>query len=326
MCRSRSGHTCRRCLCEQMFTFAAPARLLPIVTSAAEAPAGTSKHPAATATVAIRWTCLLEIRRACRRRPGTPARSAPSRRAAVPLVAEPVERLVELRLAAVLLGVGARGDRRAVLRLEVLAVVAGTLEGGDLEHRRARACATRRGRRTARARGPRCPTAAAAARPAEAAARTAPSSRNSAPIMPSGVQFSIPIVPPGRQTRTSSSATSWWWGANIAPIDDMTTSNDSSSNGRFSASACDPLELEPARLRAAPARLEQLGRQVARGHARAALRRRDRGVAGAGGDVEHAHARADAARLDEPRARAAAGTSRPSTGSRPTPTSCDGGP
>ena len=43
---------------EQMFTFAAPARLLPIAPSAAEAPAGTSKNAAATATVAIRYTCV----------------------------------------------------------------------------------------------------------------------------------------------------------------------------------------------------------------------------------------------------------------------------
>ena len=68
--------------------------------------------------------------------------------------------------------------------------------------------------------------------------------RNSAPIMPSGVQLSIPIVPPGRHTRTSSSATSWWCGANIAPIDDITTSNDPSSNGRLLGVGLDPLELE----------------------------------------------------------------------------------
>ena len=38
-------------------------------------------------------------------------------------------------------------------------------------------------------------------------------------------------------TRTSSSAAAWWWGANITPIDDITTSNDPSANGRCSASA-----------------------------------------------------------------------------------------
>jgi hypothetical protein len=61
--------------------------------------------------------------------------------------------------------------------------------------------------------------------------------RNSEPIMPSGVQLSSAIVPPGRQTRTSSSAATWWCGANITPIADMTTSNVASSNGRCSASA-----------------------------------------------------------------------------------------
>ena len=64
--------------------------------------------------------------------------------------------------------------------------------------------------------------------------------------MPSGVQLSSPIVPPGRQTRTSSSAVCWWWGANMAPIDEMTTSKDASSNGRCSASASTHASVSPA--------------------------------------------------------------------------------
>src|SRR6266516_2443984 len=32
-----------------------------------------------------------------------------------------------------------------------------------------------------------------------------------------GVQLSRPMVPPGRQTRTSSSALAWWRGANMTP-------------------------------------------------------------------------------------------------------------
>ena len=107
--------------------------------------------------------------------------------------------------------------------------------------------------------------------------------------MPSGVQLSSPIVPPGRHTRTSSSAASWWWGANITPIDDMTTSNDSSSNGRCSASASTQSSVEPFGLGAAAAGLEQLGRQVAGGDVGAGLCGRDRGVAGPGADVEDAH-------------------------------------
>ncbi len=55
-------------------------------------------------------------------------------RAAVPLVAERVERGVELPLAAVAGGVGPGGDRRAVAGLEVLAVVVRSRERGDLEH------------------------------------------------------------------------------------------------------------------------------------------------------------------------------------------------
>jgi hypothetical protein len=46
-----------------------------------------------------------------------------------------------------------------------------------------------------------------------------------------------PIVPPGRHTRTSSEAARSWSGANIAPIDEVTTSNSPSANGSASASA-----------------------------------------------------------------------------------------
>ena len=45
------------------------------------------------------------------------------------------------------------------------------------------------------------------------------------------------MVPPGRHTRTSSSAVAWWCGANIAPTQDITTSKLSSANGSASASA-----------------------------------------------------------------------------------------
>ena len=58
---------------------------------------------------------------------------------------------------------------------------------------------------------------------------------NSCPTKPAGVQASSPIVPPGRQTRTSSSAARWWCGANITPTQDRTTSNEPSSWGSASA-------------------------------------------------------------------------------------------
>lgn len=59
----------------------------------------------------------------------------------------------------------------------------------------------------------------------------------SRPMKPCGVQLIIPMMPPGRQTRISSSATTWCRGANIAPTQDVTTSNIASGNGSASASA-----------------------------------------------------------------------------------------
>ena len=51
---------------------------------------------------------------------------------------------------------------------------------------------------------------------------------NICPMKPSGVQLSRPMVPPGRQTRTSSSAPAWWCGANMTPTQDRTVSKDAS--------------------------------------------------------------------------------------------------
>ena len=107
-------------------------------------------------------------------------------------------------------------------------------------------------------------------------------------------------MPPFRQTRTSSSATSWWWGANIAPIDDMTTSKDSIVERQVLGVRLNPLELHPGGLGPASAGVEHLGRQIARRDARSGLGCGDRGVARAGGDVEHSHPGTNAARLDEP--------------------------
>ena len=56
-------------------------------------------------------------------------------------------------------------------------------------------------------------------------------------MVPSGVHAISPSVPPGRHTRTSSSAVCWWSGANIAPMLDTTTSNSPFAHGRASASA-----------------------------------------------------------------------------------------
>ena len=63
--------------------------------------------------------------------------------------------------------------------------------------------------------------------------------------------------------------------------------------------ALDPVELEAGSPRAAPSRLEQLGRQVERGHDGARGGGRQRGVARARGDVEHRLPRLDAGRFDD---------------------------
>ena len=62
----------------------------------------------------------------------------------------------------------------------------------------------------------------------------------------------------------------------------------------------DPLELETLGLRELPAGLEQARGQVAGRDGGAPASSRKRRVAGPGRDVEHAHARADPARIDEP--------------------------
>ena len=99
---------------------------------------------------------------------------------------------------------------------------------------------------------PRCPTATAAAR-RPAAARGLPSTLNSWPMKPSGVQFARPMRPPGRHTRASSAADFAWSGANITPKVDSTASKLASSNGSASASAAWNLTSRPsARARSAP--------------------------------------------------------------------------
>ena len=56
------------------------------------------------------------------------------------------------------------------------------------------------------------------------------------PLRPSGVQAQTATAPPGRVTRTISSAASWWRGAKMQPKVDITRSYDSSANGRSAAS------------------------------------------------------------------------------------------
>ena len=86
-----------------------------------------------------------------------------------------------------------------------------------------------------------------------------------------------------------------------------------------------PTRARPPVLRPRAARVQQLRSEVAGRHRCALLSRRDRGVAGSGGDVEHRVFRPNATGFDEPRPKWQRGTSPPSMGSPRTPTSSDGG-
>ena len=95
-------------------------------------------------------------------------------------------------------------------------------------------------------------------------------------------------MPPGRQTRTSSSAAAWWWGANITPIEEMTTSKLVVLEGQVLGVGLRPLQLDARGRGAGAPGLEQLRGQVAGDDRGAGFGGRDRGVAGPGGDVEDA--------------------------------------
>ena len=109
---------------------------------------------------------------------------------------------------------------------------------------------------------------------------------NICPMKPSGVQLSTPMVPPGRQTRTSSSAACWWCGANITPMAEITTSNSASSYGSASASAVCQVSSQALGGGRGPADVEQLGGQIGGGHLGPAAGGREGRGPGAGGDVE----------------------------------------
>jgi hypothetical protein len=109
----------------------------------------------------------------------------------------------------------------------------------------------------------------------------------------------IPIVPPGRHTRRSSSATAWWSAAQIAPTHDVTTSNSASPKRERLGVALHPVERDAEAAGLGAAGLEVLRRQVRGGHARAGRGGAQRRVARAGCDVEHTLARVDPARRHE---------------------------
>ena len=120
---------------------------------------------------------------------------------------------------------------------------------------------------------------------------------NNWPMKLSGVQFARPICPPDLQTRASSLAAAVWFGANMTPKVDITASNDASRERqifgiRFLEQDCMAL-----RLRACAPGLEQRGHVVGGGHLAPTARGGQRGVAVAGGDVEHARPGAQIERL-----------------------------
>ena len=110
---------------------------------------------------------------------------------------------------------------------------------------------------------------------------------NSWPMKPSGVQLARPILPPGRQTRTSSAAARSWSGVNITPKVETTTSKLPSANGSASASASRNSISSRSAVGALAGALEQRRHVVGGDHVAPAARGGERDVAVAGGDVEH---------------------------------------
>ena len=127
----------------------------------------------------------LIVRPACRRRAGTPARSALGPGCRGPIRRRAIERRLELGVAPVAPGVGLGGDGRAIARLEVLAEVARALEGADLQH-----VALQRGEVDGGAEQlGRCaslPHSGGGCAPGGGGGANGPSVRRSVPIMPSG--------------------------------------------------------------------------------------------------------------------------------------------
>ena len=219
-------------------------------------------------------------------------------RAAVVVLAEALQRRLELCLAAVLAGVRLGHDGRAVARLEVLGVVLGPGERRDLEdpgllgrerHAVAEqagemllAAPERRGLRTGgRGRGERAHGAEevaehAVGRPAQQRDR------------PAGTAGAHELVGRGLVVRGEHHAD-----GGHHDVEGRIVEREVLRIG------LDPVELGARGARADAPGVEQLGGEIARHDLGAALRGRDRGVAGAGADVEDALPGLDAARLDE---------------------------
>ncbi len=144
-------------------------------------------------------------------------------------------------------------------------------------------------------------------------------------MKPGGVQLASPILPPGRHTRRSSEAARSWLGVNITPKVETTTSKLPSSNGQGLGIGLAELDCQPVGGGALAGVVEQ-GRDIIGGdHVAPAACGRQRDVAVAGGDVEHALPGADVQGLAQGlRPRSAAWCRR--RHSRPRTTRPSGGP
>jgi hypothetical protein len=116
-----------------------------------------------------------------------------------------------------------------------------------------------------------------------------------------GVKLSIPILPPGRQTRTSSSATAWWFGGEHRPERGGDDVELVIVEGEPFCVSLHPLELYSVSLGFAATRLEVLGRQIRGDDLGPGLGGPDCRVAGPRGHIEDALPGRDPARLHQHR-------------------------
>ena len=114
-----------------------------------------------------------------------------------------------------------------------------------------------------------------------------PSVLNSWPMKPLGVQLARPILPPGLQTRSSSAAALSWLAVNITPKVETTASKLLLGERQRLGVGLLELDRQSLGLGAHAAALQQRRDVVGRGHVAPAARGGERGVAVAGGDVEH---------------------------------------
>ena len=118
-------------------------------------------------------------------------------------------------------------------------------------------------------------------------------------MKPSGVQLARAIVPPGRETRSSSAAVRCVVGGEHRAEDGRDRVEGRVGERQRLGVSLEELDVEPFRGRALAAALEQRRHVVDADHVGAEARGGDRGVAAAGGDVEHAPAGVQVGGVDE---------------------------